>query len=167
MGAARYYKVSVRVSLSVVLLCGCHEVTEPVSKIDLAEAKTAAQLLSGFYPRENNAWCWTTEEFAAALKPPAGSELRGATLELQLYIPDSQIESIGPMTLSATTGGYVMEPEKFSRGGTYVYSRKIPRGALATSLLPVRFCFDKASAPSSSDGRELAAIVSRIELLTD
>jgi hypothetical protein len=166
MQLARRYKVSVIVSLGMIL-CACHEVREPVSKIDIAEVRTADQLLFGFYPPENGAWRWTAQEFAAALKPPNGAEQRGATLELQLYIPDSQIESIGPMTLSSTTGGYVLEPEKFSKGGTYVYSRKIPREALVTSLLPVKFCFDKARAPYLGDGRELAAIVSRIELQTD
>jgi hypothetical protein len=151
----------------MVLLSACHAVREPVSKIDVAERRTSDQLLSGFYQAENGAWRWTMQEFAAALKPPQGAEQRGAILELQLYIPDSQIESIGPMTLSAATGGYVLDPEKFSKGGMYIYSRKIPREALATSLLPVKFCFDKAKASYTGDGRELAAIVSRIELLTD
>jgi hypothetical protein len=71
------------------------------------------------------------------------------------------------MTLSANTGSYVLEPETFSKGGTFVYSRKIPKESLATSLLPIRFSFDKAKAPFIGDGRELGAIVSRIELLTD
>jgi hypothetical protein len=75
--------------------------------------------------------------------------------------------TLSATALSATNGGYVLEPEKFSKGGTYVYSRKIPREALATSILPVKFCFDRARAPYLGDGRELAAIVSRIELQTD
>ena len=124
-----------------------------MSKIDVAELTTADQLLSGFYRPENGAWRWTMREFAAALKPPDGAEQRGAMLELQFYIPDSQIESIGPMTLSAITGGYVLDPETFLRGGPHVYARKIPREALATSLLPVKFSFDKARAPYAGDGR--------------
>ena len=153
--------------MGLVLLCACHDVKEPLSKIETAQVRTANQLLSGFYPPENGAWCWTAREFAAALKPPDGAETRGATLELQFYIPDSQIESIGPMTLSAETEGYVMDSQTFSKGGMYVYSRKVPKEALATSLLPVKFSFDKARAPFIGDGRELAAIVSRIELQTD
>jgi hypothetical protein len=150
-----------------VFLCACHEVREPVSKIDISEVRTADQLLSGFYQLEDGAWRWTARAFSAALKPPDGAEQRGATLELQFFIPDSQIESLGPMTLSANTDGHVLDPETFSKGGTYVYSRKIPSEALATSLLPVRFSFDKAKEPFIGDGRELAAIVSRIELHTD
>ena|ERR1700722_6977061 len=167
MDSARRHKGFVIACSGMIFLCACHEVRQPLSKIDIAETRSADQLLSGFYAPENGAWSWTAQEFTAVLKPPDGAEQRGATLELHLYIPDSQIESIGPMTLSATTGGYVLHAEKFSKGGTYIYSRKIPKDALATSLLPVKFCFDKARAPYVGDGRELAAIVSRIELLTD
>ena len=161
------YKGSVIAYLAAVLLSGCHEVRQSVSKIDIAEIGTEDQLVSGFYQLENGAWRWTARAFSAALKPPDGAEQRGATLELQFYIPDSQIASLGPMTLSASIEGYVLTPETFSRSGAYVYSRKIPREALATSLLPVRFSFDKARAPFIGDGRELAVIVSRIELQTD
>jgi len=148
----------------LLLLTACHEVREPVSSIDIADAMTANQLLFGFYQLENDAWRWTAREFSVAVKPPAGAEQRGATLRLDLFIPDSQIELLGPMTMAATTGRYALESETFSKGGSYSYTRKIPPEALATSLLPVDFCFDKALAPLSADGRELAVIVSKIEL---
>jgi hypothetical protein len=167
MDSARCHKGFVTVFAGIIFLCACHEVRQPLSKIDIAEVRKTDQLLAGFYPPENGAWSWTAQEFTAALKPPEGAERRGATLELQLYIPDSQIESIGPMTLSAATEGYVLDPEKYSKGGTYIYSRTIPKDALATSLLLVKFYFDKARMPYVGDGRELAAIVSRIELQTD
>ena len=99
-----------------------------------------------------------------ALQPPEGAEQRGATLYLHLYFPDSQIESLGPMTLSASTEGETLQPQTFSKGGTYIYTREIPKELLTTSILPVRFCFDKAVPPYKSDGRELAAIVTGIEL---
>src|ERR1022692_2273782 len=127
-------KGSVITYLAAVLLSGCHEVRQSVSKIDIAEIGTEDQLVSGYYQLENDAWRWTARAFSAALKPPDGAEQRGATLELQFYIPDSQIASLGPMTLSASTGGLVLHPEKYSKGGTYIYSRKIPKDALATSL---------------------------------
>jgi len=133
----------------------------------MADSRTADQLLFGFYQVEDGKWRWTAREFSAALKPPEGAEQRGATLELQVFIPDSQIESLGPMTLSAVTDGYELDPETFSKGGTYVYSRTIPGAALATSLLPVKFSFDKAREPYSGDGRQLAAVVSQIQLQID
>jgi hypothetical protein len=163
----RRSKSFVGVTVGMVLISACHEVKEPLSRIDLSEVRTADQLLSGFYQLENGAWRWTAREFSAGLRPPDGAEQRGATLELYFYLPDFQVEALGPMTLSASTGTYELSPQTFSKGGTYIYSRKVPKEALATSLLPVTFSFDKATEPLTSDGRELAAIVSKIELQTD
>ncbi len=167
LSLASEYKGSVTIFLAVVLFVGCHRVKEPFSRIDVADVRSGEQLLSGFYQIENGTWRWTARQFSAALRPPEGAEQRGATLQLQFYIPESQIESLGPVTLSANTEGYILDPETFSKGGSYIYSRKIPVDALATSLLPVKFSFDKAIAPIAGDGRELGAIVSRIELQTD
>lgn len=133
----------------------------------MADLTTANQLLFGFYPLESGKWRWTTRQFAAVLKPPDGSEQRGATLDLHLYFSDAQIETLGPMTLSVTTDGYALDPQTFSKAGAYIYSREIPKDALVTSLLPLYFLFDKATPPLPGDGRELAAIVTKIELQTD
>lgn len=146
---------------------GCHNVKEPVSKLDLADPATSYQLLTGFWWVESNSWRWTAREFSVALQPPVSAEMRGATLNLHLYIPDSQIESLGPMTLDATAEGEELQPETFAKGGTYIYTREIPKDLMATSILPVKFSFDKALPPYKSDGRELAAIVTGIELETN
>ena len=148
----------------LVLLSGCHDVRQPVSKIEPADRATANQLLSGFWWVENESWRWTAREFAVSLLPPDRAEIDGATLYLHLYIPQSQIDALGPMTLSAEVDGRPLEQEVFSKGGTYIYTRVIPKDLLATSILPVKFCFDKALSPVKSDGRELAAIVNGIEL---
>jgi hypothetical protein len=57
-----------------------------------------------------------------------------------------------------------LPPETYSKGGTYIFAREIPKNLMATSILPVRFSFDKALPPYKADGRELAAIVTGIEL---
>ena len=126
---------------------GCHNVKEPVSKLDLADPATSYQLLTGFWWVESNSWRWTAREFSVALQPPVSAEMEGATLNLHLYIPDSQIESLGPMTLDATGGGRGLQPETFPKGGTYIYTREIPKDLMATSILPVKFSFDKALPP--------------------
>jgi len=154
-------------ALALILLSGCHAVKEPVSSLDMADTASARQLLFGFYQLEGDSWRWTAREFAAALKPPDGAEKRGATLRLQLYVPDTQIEMLGPMTLAASAGKYALDAETFSKGGTFSYARHIPADALATSLLPVNFCFDKSLSPLVADGRELTVTVSKIELQTD
>jgi len=71
------------------------------------------------------------------------------------------------MTLSATTEGRSLLPETFLKGGTYIYTRDIPKELMATSMLPVKFSFDKAVSAEDADGRELAAIVTSIDLETN
>lgn len=146
---------------------GCHSVKEPVSKLDVADATTSNQLLSGFWWVESGSWRWTRREFSAALKPPENAEKNGSTLYLHLYIPESQIQSLGSMTLSAKSDGHPLASETFSKGGVYIYTTDIPKELLATSILPVKFSFDKALPAEKGDGRELAAIVSGIELQTN
>ncbi|HEY3824351.1 MAG TPA: hypothetical protein VGL82_07315 [Bryobacteraceae bacterium] len=147
-------------------MAGCHNVKEPVSKLVFADATTSSQLLAGFWWLESGSWRWTAREFAVALQPPPNAEQRGATLSLHLYIPDSQIESLGSMTLAATADDEALEPETFVKGGVYTYTREISKDVMTTSVLPVRFCFDKAAAPERSDGRELAAVVTEVDLET-
>jgi len=118
----------------------------------------------GFHQLENGSWRWTAREFSVALKPPEDAEKRGATLHLEFYIPDSQIELLGPLTLAATAGRFTLPEEQFSKGGNYSYRGKIPGELLATSVLPITFNFDKALSPALADGRELAVIVTKVEL---
>ena len=160
-GSGKVFVISI-LALSVSI--GCHNVKEPVSKLDVTEAATSNQLLSGFWWVESNSWRWTTQEFAVALQPPEGAEQRGATLSLHLYIPDSQVRTLGPMTLTAAAEGWSLGNETFLKGGSYIYSRQIPKDLMTTSILPVRFCFDTALSAYRADGRELAAIVTAVEL---
>jgi hypothetical protein len=133
----------------------------------MADEGSSNQLLSGFWWLESHSFRWTARDFTAALKPPEGAEARGATVYLHLYLPDTQIETLGPMTLSASAGDRKLLSETFSKGGNYVYACVLPKELMATTILPVKFHFDRALSPQQADGRELAAIVTGIELQTD
>jgi hypothetical protein len=158
------WKISVLPVVVIFTSLGCHRVKEPLSSFQLSDVSASNQLLSGFWWLESNSWRWTAREFSAALLPPDNAEGRGATLHLHLFIPDSQIQLLGPMTLTARIDGSTLPSETFSQGGSYTFTREIPKELLVTSILPVKFSFDKACPPEKSDGRELAAIVSGIEL---
>lgn len=149
---------------ALLLFSSCHNVRQPVSKLDPADQATADQLLHGFWWVESDSWRWTSREFSAALQPPERAEVNGATLYLHLFLPESEIKLLGPMTLTATVEGQSLPPETFSKGGPYVFTRAIPKELMATSILPIKFSFDKALSPEKADGRELAAIVNGIEL---
>ncbi len=144
----------------------CHRVQQqPSSNVSTADPAATRQLISGFYPVEGNAWRWAVHTFTVALKPPAGTERTGAKLVLQFFIPDSQIEKLGPVTISATVDGEDLEPQTFSTGGAHFYSRDVGAEFLDTNIVPFQFTFDKYVAASAADPRELAAVINRIALL--
>lgn len=144
---------------------GCHRTFKDfASHVNMADPAAAGQLHVGFYPIESKAWRWTRRKFSVLLKPPPGSEHRGGELRLHLYISAGQFQKLGPMTLGADAGGYPLTPETFSAAGPYIYARDMPPQVLDTNLLPIEFSFDKAAAPSETDARELAAVVSSVEI---
>jgi hypothetical protein len=132
------------------------------SSIDIADPSTAAQLITGFYGMESNAWRWTAESFSVALRPPDGADLDGGRLTLHLFIPDLQIRDLGSMTLRAEINGHALPAETFTHAGDVVYARDARPEELRPALTIVKFTFDKVRAPSGQDDRELGAIVKAV-----
>lgn len=132
----------------------------------MADPAHSDQLISGFYSVEKDKWRWTAQKFTVGLGPPPGCAQRGAKLVLNLYIPDNQIEKLGPLTLRAEAAGRSLDSETFTKSGSYTYSRDLPASLVDTNLVPVNFSFDKASLPSDTDGRELGAVVTGVSLET-
>ncbi len=128
------------------------------SVVNLADPNAAWQLRRGFYGLESNAWRWTSREFSVVLMAPQGEDL----LELLLVIPETQIQKLGPMTLSAEIDGHPLEPQVFSQPGSYTYSRKIPPATDRSRPVTVKFHLDKASSPSAADSRELGVIATAV-----
>ena len=139
----------------------------PASRFNVADSRYGAQLLRGFYEVETRPNRWAAREFSVALRPPQGSERKGARLWLRFFVPGYQIEQIGAMTLHADVDGYQLQPQTFSEGGFHDFSRAVPPGIFDTSMVPVRFAFDKAVEPSPAGGRELGAVVSDVGLLPE
>ena len=148
---------------ALAVVDGCHRVfPQLASTVNVADQSTANQLLSGYYGPEEKAWCWTERTFSVMLSPPAGAEERGARIQLRMHISPSQIETLGPMTLRVSAGGYPLTPQTFFKPGNYIYSADVPRDALATNILPFKFTFDKATRPGPEEARELAVVVTSV-----
>lgn len=130
----------------------------------MSATSSEVQLISGFYGLENKKWRWVARRFAVVLRPPPGSERDGAILRVQLFLPEPQIQKLGPMTLSADVGDAELQSETFAKGGIYWYTQDVPAALLRAELIPVVFSFDKAMPPSLTDGRELAAVVTQVSL---
>jgi hypothetical protein len=146
----------------LLLLAGCHRVNAPASVIRMADPAVSNQLISGFYGVEgsgaDNAWRWTGADFSLALAPPPQAQ-NGAHLLLRLYFPETQIQKLGPMTLTAFVDGKPLAPETYDKGGSYDFVREIPACLLDTNVLPIAFSFDPYSPKSDADGRDLGAVV--------
>jgi hypothetical protein len=89
---------------------------------------------------------------------------QGARLTVRLFLPETEIQNIGPLTLSASIDGWSLGSETYAKGGSAEFTRDLPFEVVDTNVLPIQFCFDKAITPAV-DGRELAAVVSEITLL--
>jgi hypothetical protein len=150
------------------LVAGCHRVTAPASAVRMSDPATANQLISGFYGVEggagDNAWRWTGPDFALGLASPASSP-HGARLLLRLYFPETQIQKLGPMTLTASVDGQPLAPETFDKSGSYDYVRDVPACLLDTNVLPVSFSLDPYSPKTETEGRDLGAVVSMAALV--
>ncbi len=150
----------------VLFFSACHKKPSLsfASDLKMSDPNAARQLIAGFYQLEQNQWRWAMRRFAVVLKPPPGSERTGAILQLKLFIPESHIEELGSITLSADVGELSLTPETFTKGDSFTYRRVVPPSSIGPNLLPVVFSFDKALEPSQTDGRELAAVVSEVSL---
>jgi hypothetical protein len=144
------------------LLAGCHRLQAPASVVRMGDAATANQLISGFYNLEgsggDSAWRWTGPEFAVALAPPPAAP-HGTHLLVRLYFPETQIQKLGPMTLTASLDGQPLPSETYDKGGIYDFVRDVPACFLDTNVLPITFSFDPYSPRSEADGRDLGAVV--------
>jgi hypothetical protein len=126
----------------------------------MGDPSVKEQLLSGFYNVEGTGWRWAARQFAVFLKPPSGVTSTGARLKLDFYIPQTQIDTLGPMTLSAVVDdGCALEAETFSKTGSFTYARDIPASETAANVIRVDFRFDRAKPPSAKDARELTVVV--------
>lgn len=128
----------------------------------MGDPAAADQLMNGFYAIEggagDKAWRWTGPDFAVALAPPA-ADPHGARLRLRLYFPETQIQKLGPMTLTASLDGQPLAPETYDQGGSYDFVRDVPECFLETNVLPITFSFDRYSPRGSEEGRDLGAVV--------
>lgn len=133
-----------------------------MSDLKFSDKNTERQLIAGFHELEGDGWRWTTHRFAVVLAVPVGNPTQGAVLEVHLYLPDSQIQSLGPITLNADVDDLELPSEKYAKGGGYIYTRTIPPDLLKDALCSVVFTLDKAVWARRADERELGAFVSEI-----
>jgi hypothetical protein len=138
------------------------------STVPMNDPKAAAQLLTGFYPIENNAWRWTAGKFSVRLRTPpgagqSGTGQSGAALSFSFAIPDVVIRKDKNITLAASVNGMALKSTTYNAPGTYAFSADVPASALAADNVTVDFALDKTMQPEG-DKRELGVIAISVGL---
>jgi hypothetical protein len=137
-------------------------ITGMATVLNTADPRVAPQLLHGFHTIEGNAWRWTTGDFGAVLKPPAGADQKGATLVFRFAIPEPSMRQLQSVTLSASVNGKQLPPETYTAAGEHTYSRDVPSEALKRDTATVEFTLDKYVHPNGAERRDLGVVASMI-----
>jgi len=161
---------------AVIALAGCRakqkvrvqateeEAPSLASVVHVADPRASAQLVSGFYGVEGNAWRWTAGKFSVLLRPPRGAAQNGAVLQLKFSVPDPVIARLKTISLSASVGSTKLSPETYTQTGEFTYARDLPPAALASDAVKVDFMLDKSIPPGDVDQRELGIVVTSVGL---
>ena len=135
-----------------------------LTAVNMGESKGEKQLLTGFYAIESNAWRWTAKDFSVELRPPAGSAVEGATLTLDISIPQVVIDKLHSVTLSASIKGTDLGSQTFSHEGPAEYRRDVPATLLTGASVRIDFHLDKVMPPANGDQRSLGIIARSVAL---
>jgi hypothetical protein len=120
----------------------------------------AADRLEGFYQIEQG-WRWARQNFAITLNAPAAGNVRAVRLSLDLFLPDTLINALGPVTLAASANGHAIRPETFSKTGTFTFARDLPPSWLQPGPNRIEFALDKSM---HARERELGLVVTAASL---
>jgi len=132
--------------------------------IQVADPRSAPQLVSGWWDVEDHAWRWTARKFAVVLRAPIGAARRGATLRFSFTLPDAALNRFKSVTLSASVEGTPLASETYREPGPKVYARDVPSNLLSAYSVRIDFKLDRAFSPGNGDPRELGLIARRLGL---
>jgi len=132
------------------------------STIDVADPGDASHLLDGFYRVEPGAFRWTRKHFEVLLAVPACAGRHGARLAMRFLLPETEIQTLGSVTVSAASGSVSLGSERYGKPGDCLFQQDVPARLLGGQSIGVEFTLDKALSPSPSENRELGVAASRI-----
>jgi len=134
------------------------------SAVPMNNAKLEPQLVSGFYPIENNSWRWTAKKFSVLLRAPAAAVERGAVLSLEFSVPDPVIQKVHSLTLNASVEGTALPSETYIKSGLYTFKRDIPASSITGESVRIDFALDKVMPPAGAERRELGVVATSVAL---
>jgi hypothetical protein len=129
-----------------------------VSTVQASDTKAAVQLVRGFHALEQNSWRWTMGRFVVALRPPAGSSDRGATLTLKFTLPQPVIDNVKSTTITASIQNTAVGSQTYSKAGEQTFTADVPATLLKGDAATVEFTMDRFLTAGTVDGRELGIV---------
>jgi 4-amino-4-deoxy-L-arabinose transferase-like glycosyltransferase len=120
--------------------------------------------LEGFYDLEQGRFRWTRQNFAVTFDKLNRPDVGTTRLTLSLYIPESTIQKLGPLRLTARLGDHVLAPGTYRQSGGYMFERDLPTTWLTAGPNRFEFALDKSIPPSATDRRELGIVVNDVLL---
>jgi tRNA (mo5U34)-methyltransferase len=126
------------------------------------EPITRGRLLKGWHALEPDGWRWTERKFSVSFQNQPVS--RSRRLELRFHVPEAILASRNPVRLCAVANGTSLPPVQYREAGSQVYSAEVPAEVCASGRVDVEFEVDRAVESSGADQRELALIVTSVEL---
>ena len=130
----------------------------------MGRADAAKQLVSGFYPVENQQWRWTAGNFSILLATPAAAATRGANLLFVFALPDAILQRTGPITLTASLNETEVGKATYDMQGSQRFFAKIPSALLQQSPVAIDFHLDRYVAKGVLEAREFGVIAESISL---
>jgi hypothetical protein len=127
------------------------------------DPKAGAQLVRGFYGIESNSWRWTAGKFAARFHVPPTGASAGATVTLNFVLPESAIQQLGHLTLTAAVNGTELQSSTYDHAGTFSFTGEIPPTLLNAESVTVDFSLDKTF-HAGGDTRELGVVANSVGL---
>jgi hypothetical protein len=135
------------------------------SSIYAGDPNVTSHFAKGFYNVEDNAWRWTSKDFAVDLSPPLHSDQKGAQLVVKLAVPDAVIQKLTSVQLTASIQGSNLEPQVYTKSGQFTFTRDVPADKLQNDVVRIDFTVDHTLPPTETDKRQLGIIVSEVSLI--
>lgn len=88
-----------------------------------------------------------------------------SVLELQLWVPETSIQALKSLTLTASVGGSTLAPETYRKAGAYTYRRDVDPKLISGDAVRIDFQLDKTMPPGAADLRELGIVVTSAGLV--
>lgn len=133
------------------------------SLVRTGDPKVSAQLLSGFYGIENNAWRWTSGKFSVLLRTPPIAAAQGGVLAFAFSIPDVSLQKLKSITITASVNGTKLKSMTYDMPGAGTFTADVPAALLTGDSVRVDFALDK-TVPPGIDKRELGVVATSISI---